>query len=167
VLHRTSEKVKGRPATCREVREEEVKLTLNVQNLCIGQHRAPAALLHCSEDVTTCSEQCTLLAAQRYVTQATFQGWSPNAVFTICTPGDGCICARNMLVLYLTQLLYTRSHCSGCYRHRGHAISTLSVSIRCVGLRLRRPIACSEESYRDDLCNRVCVCVCVSLNVIM
>jgi hypothetical protein len=37
------------------------------------------------------------LAAQRYATQAAFQGWSPNAVVTICNPDDGHGDARNML----------------------------------------------------------------------
>jgi hypothetical protein len=45
----------------------------------------------------TQSEQCTQLAAQRYATQAAFQGWTPNAVVTIYTPDDGHAGARNML----------------------------------------------------------------------
>jgi hypothetical protein len=45
----------------------------------------------------TSSELCTHPAAQRYTTQAAFQGWSPNAVVTICNPDDGHVGARNML----------------------------------------------------------------------
>jgi hypothetical protein len=43
---------------------------------------------YCSKDVARL-EQCTHLAAQRYTTQAAFQGWAPNAVVTVSTPDDG------------------------------------------------------------------------------
>jgi hypothetical protein len=52
--------------------------------------------------VATSSEQCTLLAAQRYTNQATFQVWSPKAEVTICTSDDGRIwCPKNVEAIKL------------------------------------------------------------------
>jgi hypothetical protein len=72
---------------------------VTVQNRhCVRQRRA------------TSSEQCTHLAAQRYTTQAAFQGWSPNAVVIISTPDDGHADSRklHMLSHLVGSLPYTK-----------------------------------------------------------